>query len=356
MKTKPSTIKNEIKIHGHELLISLVFMFSFFTNTGFSQVVSPVQGGHYSPWVKNVRDMATPPPGLFVLWYNVYATSDSYFDRAGNEFNSIRLDQIHPALPNISVDMNLNAFATIPTIFWASSFKILGGARYMAGISPGYTSADVSIVTERGGIILDTTYTRAIEGKVSGFTDLFVAPVGLSWELDKVDFTFLYGFYAPTGKYETGSTDNMGLGFWTHQFQGYTYFYPAAEKSTALMLGLTYELNATIKDADVAPGNRVSLEWGLSQYLSERFELGVMGGHNWQVSNDSGDDVYWDPGFHDRKSNLIFNAAYWVWKEHLLLSFKYGFDYGLRQRFKNNNMMLNLVFVPGIMNGSKKAD
>jgi hypothetical protein len=101
----------------------------------------------------------------------------------------------------------------------------------------------------------------------------------------------------------------------------------------------------------VKPGNRFSLEWGVSQYLSERLELGVQGGHNWQISDDSGDNVYWDPTFHDRKSTLAFSAGYWPWKEHLNLTLKYSFDYGIRQRFKNNCFMVNLVFVPGILDG-----
>lgn len=320
-----------------------------FCNSVFGQVVSPFQGGHYSPGVKNIRDMATPPKGLFILWYNSYSTSTKYFDRDGNEFDKIRLDQIHPALPNISVDVDVDAIASIPGIFWATPLKIPGGARYTLGISPSYISAEASLITERNGMIIDTTYSHAVSGKNSGFADLFVVPVMLSWEFEKADITMLYGFTAPTGRYESGADDNIGLGFWTHQLQGYTYFYPVTDKSTAIMLGLTYEINGKISDSDVKPGNRFSLEWGVSQYVSERLELGILGAHNWQISDDTGDDVYWNPGYHDRKSTLLFNAGYWLWKDHLELNLKYGFDYAIRQRFKNNYTMLNLVFVPDIL-------
>ena len=50
------------------------------------------------------------------------------------------------------------------------------------------------------------------------------------------------------------------------------------------MLGLTYELTTEIKDAEVNPGNRFTLEWGFSQYLSERLEVAVQGGFNWPAS------------------------------------------------------------------------
>lgn len=316
-----------------------------------AQVVSPVQGGHYSAAIANIRDRATPPPGLFVLWYNAYAGSTTFIDKDGNEFTSIRLDQIHAGLPMIDVSLDLSAVASIPNVFWASHFTVLGGARYMAGVSINYVSADVSVITERGGIIIDTTYTRTAGGKSSGFSDMLVIPVGLSWELEKTDLSFFYGFVAPTGSYETGSDANVGLGFWTHQFQGFGYFYPAEGKSTALMLGLTYELNSTIKDADVTPGNRFSLEWGVSQYLTDRFELGIQGGHNWQISDDRGSDVYWDPTVYDRKSTLAFGANYWPWKDRLSVALKYGFDFGARQRFKNNTWFLNIVFNPQVLTG-----
>lgn len=222
----------------------------------------------------------------------------------------------------------------------------------MGGISLTYVSSDVSFITEVGGIIRDTTYTRTVEGKASGLSDMLFMPVGLTWEFDKYDLSFFYGFFAPTGRYETGGDKNIGLGFWTHQFQGFGYFYPLEGKSTAIMLGLTYELNSSIKDVDVTPGNRFSLEWGISQYLSEQFEVGVQGGHNWQISDDTGGDVYWDPAAHDRKSTIAFSANYWPWKERLSVAVKYAFDFGIRQRFKNSTWMLNLLFVPNVLTGS----
>lgn len=324
-----------------------------------AQVVSPLQGGHYSPGIKNIRDMANPPSGLFALWYNAYVSSSKYYDQNGRAFSSIRLDQIYPGLPNIEVSTRLKGFTTVPALFWASKPMLPGGAKFMAGVSYNYVSADVSFITERSGIIIDTTFTRRSGGKNSGFSDLFVAPLGLSWGDKKFDFAFLYGFYAPTGKYATGSSDGVGLGFWTHQFQGYGYFYPLPEKSSAIMLGLTYELNSRIKDADVKPGNRFSLEYGISQYISERAALGVHGAHNWQVSDDKGAKVYWNASVHDRKSSLFFNADYWAVRNKLMFGVKYGFDYGIRQRFRNDTWMLNFLFIissPNSTNELKKPE
>ena len=117
------------------------------------------------------------------------------------------------------------------------------------------------------------------------------------------------------------------------------------------MVGLTYELNSKIKDVEVTPGNRLTLEWGISQFISEKVEVGVHGGHNWQISNDNGTDVYWDPAVHDRKNTLAFNVGFWPLTEKLMVNLKYAFDYGLVQRFKNDNYMVNLLFVTNLLTG-----
>ncbi len=101
----------------------------------------------------------------------------------------------------------------------------------------------------------------------------------------------------------------------------------------------------------MTPGNRLSLEWGLSQYLATWLELGVGGAHNWQITDDSGEDVFWDPTVHDRKSTMLFSAGFWPWAMRFYVGAKYGFDYGVRQRFDNTNLMLNFVFITNLLNG-----
>ena len=338
-----------------------------------AQVASPLQAGHYVPGVINIRDLVLPPSGFFVIWYNWYVSTDTYVDRNGSELNSLNLSQLDPTLPDVDVDLELKGFATVPALAWASTFEVLG-ARYIAAISPNFVVADYTLVAEAGGPGFEPVENRTLQGDVSGFSDLLVAPVGLSWGLGRFgdesstsseesaseglptaqpfNLTFTYAFAAPTGRYETGADDNIGLGFWTHQFQAFGYFFPFEHQATGIMAGLTYELNGQIKDVDVTPGRRLSLDWGVSQYLAPWFELGVQGAHNWQVTDDSGSDVFWDPTLHDKKNSLLFSAGFWPWEQRFYVSAKYGFEYGARQRFKSNNLMLNLIWVTNWLNGS----
>jgi hypothetical protein len=124
------------------------------------------------------------------------------------------------------------------------------------------------------------------------------------------DFTLSYGFYAPVGKYDTETiqlpvvgpvtaeaADNLGYGFWTHQFQGALAWYPMTNKATAVIAALTYETNGEKDDFDLTPGDNLTLNWGISQFLPLKkdmtllLEAGPAGYDNWQITEDSGRDA-----------------------------------------------------------------
>jgi len=317
--------------------------------------VSPMQTGHYAAAFINLRDYTKPSPGMYFYLYNLYNWGNSFYDQNGNKLTEINLSELDPSFPDINFNTKMNAFSSTPLIYWASRFNILG-AKYEPLITlPAFTYSDSQTFGEITYNSSDSTSSFYQSGTSSGFTDMFVQPLGLAWGGKLVDFTFTYGFYVPTGRFENGGDNNTGLGFWTNQFQGFCYLYPVKDKSTAFMLAVTYEINGKIKGTDVVPGQRLTFEWGISQNI-DRFEVYVQGGNNWQVSDDKGDEVWWDSSVHDRKSTVAFSLNYWVVSDKLYLGLKYGFDFALRQRFKNNLGMFNIIYVPGILNGKKKKN
>ncbi len=367
MRRKERDIKTTLFI-----LAILTALLLVHVTPALAQVVSPLQPAHYVPGIVGVRDYVTPQPGLFVLWYNWFIGSNTYIDRNGNKLTTINLSEFDSQLPDVDVDIDIKGWATIPAVAWASKRTILGGARYMAIIAPNFFYNDYEFLAAPAGSGFDPTTTQIATGSFGGFSDLLVTPFALTWALGhfkdvtltdeelaemgspprrRFNITAMYSFVAPTGRYETGAEDNLGLGFWTHQFQGFGYYYPFEHQATAIMAGLTYEVNGQTKDVDVTPGSRLSMEWGVSQYLAEWLELFVQGAHNWQVTDDSGSDVYWDPSVHDRKSTLLFGAGFWPWAQRLYVSAKYGFDFDIRQRFDNNNLLINLIFLTNALDG-----
>jgi hypothetical protein len=339
-------IEKGTQINLRCVAIVLTIVATSLSHSLYGQQVSPLQTGHYSGAFSHVRDMAKGAPGLAIVLYNQYSFTNSYVDKNGDRFDRIPLGD------NTNLDVNLKSFVTVPSIFYGMPFTILGGAQWMVGITPSYMWSDGFFRIEQRGGVQDEVLSESFSSKLNGFADLSVTPLGLTWGFDHFDLTFYYGFTAPTGRYESGADDNIGLGLWTHTPQLFTYYYPKVDQSTAMMVGLTYELNGKVRGEEFNPGNRLTLEWGFSQYVSDRLELGVLGGHNWQVTDDKGDDVWWDANVYDRKSTVAFTAGYWAWQERLQVNFKYGFDFGMRQRFKTDMFMLNLVFVTNALTGS----
>ena len=315
-------------------------LISLAQNMLFAQLASPVQSGSYLPGIMGVRDYTNPGfSGIFAIDYNIFLTSNKYFDRNGNEVDA--LDFV-PELGAVPIDIDISGYINSLMLAYASpQLDFLGNAQYLFILAPNYATANSRVAL--GELLNDPL---VVDGGASGFGDLTVAPLFLSWGFEKFDLTGGYLFVAPTGRFETGADDNVGLGYWSHIFQAAGYYY-LNEKATAIALIPSYEFHSVTKDIDVTAGSRFTLEYGISQYLSEKFELTVQGGHTWQVGEDSGDDVYWDTSVKDRMSIVGFGVGYSI-TETFYTNFKWSTTYGNRQNFKMSIFELELLFVPWI--------
>lgn len=301
-------------------------------------LVSPIQSGAYLPGVMGVRDYANPGQGgLFVLDYNIFVDADTYYDRNGNKVNSI---DFIPQLGPIPIDIDISSYINSFTLTYASpKLSFLGDAQYLFIVAPNYVTANVRVG------LGDLFNGQTVDGGASGFGDLTVAPLKLSWGSETFDFTGGYMFVAPTGKYNTGADDNIGIGYWSHVLQAAAYYFPLPQKTTAILVMPSYEFHGKLKDADVKPGSRFFLEYGISQYLSERLEVNLQGGHAWQIGEDSGSDVYWDTSVKDQMSTLSGGLGYWLIPDTFYANAKYGTTYNNKQQFKINTFQIQLLLI-----------
>ena len=60
--------------------------------------------------------------------------------------------------------------------------------------------------------------TGSISGG-GGLADSYYQPVILGWRTERADIRAIYGFLAPTGRFESGEDDNVGSGYWTHAWR-----------------------------------------------------------------------------------------------------------------------------------------
>ncbi len=166
------------------------------------------------------------------------------------------------------------------SISWVSSGTVLGGATY---------SASATIPVAKNSLTSD------VEGQVSGgggLADSYYLPVILGWSGDRFAVRAMYGFLAPTGRFEAGASDNVGSGYWTHTLSsGQTYF-AGREKQFAVSVFEMYEFHTTQEGTGIHPGETFDLDYSLMgsfrQTGSARVQLGVVGYEQRQTTAKTG--------------------------------------------------------------------
>ena len=311
--------------------------------------------GHFAPGVLSIRDFIMPEPGFYGALYTYRYSTDQVNDSDGNEFKTITINPGPGPGAVIDLDVDVNVGVIAPTFIWVSKWKVLG-ARYGAYISPAFSNTSVG-----ASLSIYTGSGRSTEESQVGAADLFVQPVWLTWAKEHVDFAFAYGFYVPVGRYDTETVtlpvigsitaevaDNIGLGFWTHQFQGAASWYPWTDRRMAIAGALTYETHGDKQDFDFKPGQNLSLSWGISQYLPLKsdqtllLEIGPAGYDTWQVSDDSGADAA-DPPAKDAVHAIGGQLGLTFVKINAALNFHYFYEFSAKDRFQGESIGLNFA-------------
>ncbi len=311
--------------------------------------------GHFAPGVLGIRDFSVPEPGLYGVLYNYYYSTDRLNDADGNRVDSITISPGPGPGVTLDLEVDVDVYAIAPTLIWVSSKKFLG-AKYAAYISPSFSDSSVaaSLTTASGT-------GRSAEGSQFDAADLFVQPLWLGWTQEHWDFALGYGFYAPTGRYGTETvdlpivgpitveaSDNIGLGFWAHQFQGAASWYPWVDRRMAVVGALTYEINDNKEDFDLTPGDVLTFSWGVDQYLPVRadqsllLDVGLAGYSSWQVSNDSGADAA-IPAVKDEVHAVGVQIGLTHVPTNMALTFHYFNEFSSKDRFQGESVGLNFA-------------
>ena len=311
--------------------------------------------GHYFPGLPNVRDLIVPDPGVYFTGYNVFYTADRLNDTSGDKVRSVTVtNPVNGASASLPVDTRVDVYILAPTLVYVSDWQPLG-LKIGAFITPTFLNASLN------ASLGNETFGRSGDVNSSfGVGDLFVQPLWLGYALPHWDFSFGYGFYAPVGRYDTQNftipvigrtvrvedTDNLGLGFWTHQLQGAVAIYPWTSKGTAVTLGLTWEINQEKRDFDITPGQHLTVNYGVSQYvpLSKEstllLELGPTGYSSWQVTDDHGSGA---SSVKDQVHAIggQLGLTYVPWSA--AFNMKYVAEYYSQDRFQGNIVTLTLA-------------
>ena len=225
--------------------------------------------GVYPLGMSAVNSGITPEPGFTYSNQLLFYSRDEAKDDNGNTI----------AEGTNSVIMDMNTFT------WVSkeTFSLLGGARYSASATLPFAKNDL---------------TSDIHGNISGgsgFADSYYLPLILCWSWDRVAVRAMYGFLAPTGRFDANANDNVGSGYWTHTLSSGQTFYLTSDKVFTFSAFEMYEFHTTQDGTGIHPGDTFDLDYSFMATVCQtenlRLQIGWAGYEARQITAKTGPGI-----------------------------------------------------------------
>ncbi len=259
-------------------------------------------------------------PGLYLGNMFYFYRTDTIKDLSGNELSRV----------NAKVDV----FANVILGNYVTKKTILGG-NYAFGVALPFLNSQLALPS------LD------VGAQTWGLADIYIKPLELGWHFRQADITTGYAFFAPTGRFSAGSTDNVGLGMWSNEFSaGTTVYFDRDRKWHAAGSGF-YEIHSSKQDLDFRTGDIFTVEGGAGRsYLKGYANAGLAYVAQWKVTEDGGKDV--STLVRGKKGSMFalgpeLNVP--VGNSGVFVGFKYLFDIRSRLATSGNYLGLSLTFV-----------
>ena len=227
-----------------------------------------------------------------------------------------------------SVMMDMNSFV------WVSKKQILGGAKFSASAT--LPIANNSLTSDDQG---------AISGG-GGFADSFYQPFILGWQKPRADIRAIYGFLAPTGRFDSSSSNNVGSGYWTQVVAAGETFYLTSNKATAFSAFQMYEFHGTQENTQIHPGQTLNLDYSLTQRFplqrDLQLQLGLVGYEQWQTTNKSGPGITpLQAAAHYRVNSLGFASYVMLPARKVTLGAKYFKEFENKSAFQGYSLQIS---------------
>ena len=276
--------------------------------------------GVYPVGMNATNSGVTPEAGVTYSNLFVFFSRDENRDSSGNVI----------ATGQNSIMMDLNSFV------WVSQRKIglLGGAVF---------SASATLPVANNSLTSDLAGTLSAGG---GFADSFYQPVILGWRKRRTDFRAIYGFLAPTGKFEVGGTNNVGSGYWTSVLSSGQTIYLTENRATALSAFEMYEFHGTQQGTMVRPGQTLNLDYSLTQAFqlqgNLRLQLGLVGYGQWQTTDKRGPAITPEQAAAHYKVNSLGVGANAIFPgRKASLGFKYFHEFACRSTYQGYTLQIS---------------
>jgi hypothetical protein len=188
----------------------------------------------------------------------------------------------------VSANVNLDFFAATYTF----ATPVLGAQASVTLLSA-YGANSTSLAGTLAGTVtgplgnsVPLSRSDAINSSIVGFGDV-IPFYEMKWNAGVNNYMFYATGDMPAGAYDSMRLANLGIGHWAFDSGfGYTYFDQAAGREASAVLGFTW--NAINPATQYQNGVDMHLDWGVSQFLTKQWQVGLVGYLYQEIGCDSG--------------------------------------------------------------------
>jgi hypothetical protein len=229
-------------------------------------------GGAYQNGAEGFLVGAVPPPGLYLVNYDMFYSADSFKDGHGD---------------TVPIDFDLQAAVDVVRLLNVTPVTVLGG-NWAQHIMVPLAFLDVGVDTP-GGRATDKNF---------GMGDLIVDPFIVGWH--KLPFHWGIGVdtFVPVGKYHEGSLANIGRNYWTFEpMAAMTYLNEGGQEVSVKAM---YDFNTKNPDTDYLSGQEFHADLAVAQHCGN-WTLGLGGFWYVQTTDDRQDGAVYKGGNRGRQ-------------------------------------------------------
>jgi hypothetical protein len=220
--------------------------------------------GTYPLGMSAANSGVTPGPGFTYSNQLLYYTRNISKDDDGNTL---------PVAGDNSVLMDLNS------IVWVSDWKVLGAVYSASATLPVATN---SLTSDAYGTVSAGT----------GLADVYLLPLILGWNGERVSARAMAGMLAPTGRFEATANDNVGNGYWSPTLASGQTVQMLRNNTLTFSMFEMYEFHTRQEGSGIHPGQNIDLDYSLLYALPSadgfQVQLGLAGYEQRQTTAKTG--------------------------------------------------------------------
>lgn len=292
--------------------------------------------GHYNGSSFNTNDYFIPDTSgwVFSLYYS-YSHLD-YYNNSGSKTDVIEISQNPPF--SVELGQKVKTNSVIPMVIYFGKGKILN-AKWGILALPILNSPNANIALDfyTGQ---ESPTGKQITINSFGFGDFYFQPLWLTWEKNKLSTTFSYGLWMPSGKYKVDDSENVGLGYWSHNFRLASRY--KLNPKISVVGATTYEINSKQNGVDYTEANHFTFDCASSYSFTMGHELGLFGHATWQLGDDEG--VKGSP-LKDKVFGIGVYGSYWIKPGKIGVLSRFTNNFGVKNRFGGSSFQIGINYL-----------